>query len=128
MSPSPGRSAASTHPSVGGDEDEDPELVAASHGAGDATAAAEAASQQRGRSAASMSSDRSADRSLDDLEDASAGNATGSLKKEKKKEKSKSGLLKGLFGSKKHKVRDVWEHTGRGSFFLFPVCGTFVFG
>ena len=95
-----GRSAPPASSPLGGDEEEDPELVAASRGAADASAAA--APQLRGRNAASMSLERSADRSLDELEDASA-HTTGSLKKVKK-EKSKSGLLKGLFGSNKHKV------------------------
>ena len=61
--------------------------------------------QNRVRSAASASSERSADRSLDGLEPEDEAAATaGSPKKDKKKEKNKSGLLKGLFGSKKNKV------------------------
>lgn len=72
---------------------------------GDDDAAAADARNQNVRSVASVSSERSADRSLDELDlenDGNVGNS-GSLKKDKKKDK-KSGLLKGLFGSKKNKV------------------------
>ena len=86
-------------------------VAAASRGGGGIVdpAAAAAAAEERVRSAASVSSDRSADRSLDGLDDndaAAADARAAGKKKDKKKEKSKSsGLLKGLFGSKKNKVR-----------------------
>ena len=106
FSSSSGRAPTESSAQPHADEEEDPEVVAASRAAasGAATdpAAAEAANA-RGRSVASVGSDRSADRSLDDLDDGAPG--AGTMKKDKKKEKSKSGLLKGLFGSKKHKVR-----------------------
>ena len=89
-------------------EEDDPELAAAaSRVAASADAAVADSRQDRVRSAASASSERSADRSLDglELEDEPASPTAKSVKKKDlKKEKNKSGLLKGLFGSKKNKV------------------------